>query len=247
MTNFAAAARKVGLRVNWERAGLAPGRFWFALDSDGERCQSHPLAPATSLETRLEGYGVGGWLMARDQSAWLGRLERFARPYPSAPEEAAYRQALAALKAARFAPPLWEECHLRVSIPNWPNNYEDSIWFDLFDNRVELLDLADPAAPRLLGYVSRGGLLASPPEKADCLLPGDATPWMPLRGVLRGPGKGGVAKLGLATRRGQFEFYSFVKAEVSPRPELCEDTREILFNNDIDLDWSLLTFDIRLA
>lgn len=244
--NFAEAAREIKVRVNWKQIGLSPGRAWFALNSNGKRNQYRPLAPAGRLQIRLEGCGVGGWLIVKSKAAWTRKLARFARPYVFAPEETGYRQHLAEIQAKRFDPPEWDRCYLRVSIPNWPNNYEDSIWFDLFENTVELLDLSHPDRPKRIAYINRRGLAAAAPRKQDYIWPGVATPWIPLHATLRNRRIIRPVQLGLATRRGKFEFYSFVKAEISPRPSVCPETRELVYNNDLDLDWSLLTFKVRV-
>ena len=45
----------------------------------------------------------------------------------------------------------------------------------------------------------------------------------------------------------KYEFYNFLKAELSPIPGFAQRTYEITYNNEIDLDWSLLTFNINTA
>ena len=235
------------MRLDTQKISWKPGQFVFALNSNHKQSVFQPVDSIDALQTQLEGCGVGGWLIVNDQEAWLQKLARFARPYvlPTEEEQQAYRQQLAKIKADRFDPPEWEKCYLQVSIPNWPNNYEDSIWFDLFDSTVELLDLTNPEKPERIGYISRHGLVSTLPEKQDYIWPGVETPWIPLHSIPCMRKAGSPIQLGLATRRGEFEFYSFVKAVISPQPKVCEETRELVYNNDIDLDWSLLTFCMR--
>ncbi|MDD5706075.1 MAG: hypothetical protein PHR35_09125, partial [Kiritimatiellae bacterium] len=242
VANFAAGTRKVGVAVDWRAIGLEPGRHGFALNSTYEGNQFSPCSPASRLRTTLEGHGIGGWLIVRDPQVWQRKLAFFARPYADPAEDREqHARELAEIQGRRFMPSSWKNCFLRLSIPNWPNNYEDSIFFDMWDNQIELQDRTDRKNPVVLGYVSKAGLTATIPRKRDTINAGEASPWIPLDSLKRIEGR---RRLGLATRRGAAEFYSLVKAEISPCPAVCADTRELKYNNDIDLDWSLLTFDI---
>ena len=244
--NFSDSTRDIHVRLDTQKIPWKPGQFVFALTSNHKQSVFQPVGSIDQLQTQLEGCGVGGWLIVHNPEAWQQKLARFARPYalPTEEEQQTYRQQLAKIKADRFDPPKWEQCYLQVSIPNWPNNYEDSVWFDLFESTVELLDLTNPEKPERIGYISRHGLVPTLPEKQDYIWPGVETPWIPLHSIPCVKA-GSPIQLGLATRRGEFEFYTFVKAVISPQPKVCEETRELVYNNDIDLDWSLLTFCMR--
>jgi hypothetical protein len=247
VANFSDSARDIHLRLDKQKINWKPGRFASLLNCNQHRAWAQATNSIDPLTIQLEGFGVGGLLIVRDREAWARKLARFSRPYVAATENErrAYHRQLAKNRADRFEPPEWRKCYLKVSIPNWPNNYEDSIWFDLFDNTVELLNLTASKKPVRIGYLTRRGLRPTLPDKKDYILPGTATPWIPLSGIPCMRKAGPPIQLGLATRRGKFEFYSFVKAAISPQPKFCEETRELVYNNDIDLDWSLLTFCAR--
>ena len=200
------------------------------------------------FRARLPGSGLAGWLLVRDPKVWAARLRRFTRPYPSDPRaEATHRRQVEAIRVARFQPPAWKECYLRVSVPNWACTWEHSVWFDLYENTVSL-HLGDSPAGRHLGYVSQRGLSAKPPSRKELIWPGARSPWIPLHKVLpRAVRRGAPVPLTLVTHKGSYEFYSFVLGELSPRPARVSETREVRYTNELDLDWSTLNFRVRLA
>lgn len=246
--NLAACAREVRVACDRAKANLSRARACVALAAD-ERAVRAVRAPVPrEFRARLAGRGLAGWLLVRNPKAWSVRLRRFLRPWPSHPsDEAAHRRRLETIRAARFSPALWTECYLRVSVPNWPGTWEHSIWFDLYENTVAL-HLGDSPRGRRLGYISQRGLAQMPPARKDLLWPGCSSPWIPLHDVLRAARAGrGVRPLALVSRKGDSEFYSFVLGELSPRPARVRETRELIYNNEIDLDWSTLAFKVRLV
>ena len=65
-----------------------------------------------------------------------------------------------------------------------------------------------------------------------------------MNGLIQTYAANGEALLAFVTRKGDNEFYSFVKGELSPVPRVDKRTYEINFCNEIDLDWSVLSFTI---
>jgi hypothetical protein len=262
VTNFSDQERDTQVGVAWRKLGLDPGRFCYALKCNEETTSYEAVALRAPFVSRLAGYGVGGWLIVRSVKAWAKALRNFARPYPSFPaEERKHRKWIETMRHLRFQPPAWKEWFLRVSMPNTPSRYEDSLMYDIFENVIELqIHHGQGRPPERLGYVSRKGLVSKPPPRADYIWPGTATPWIPLHKVLkssqftrRRQGYGGQAvhgsglgiRLALATRKGTGEFYSLMMAGLSPVPGCHDKLYEIRYHNDIDLDWSALDFNIR--
>ncbi|MBU4212099.1 MAG: hypothetical protein KKD33_05910, partial [Verrucomicrobia bacterium] len=246
--NFSDQEREVKVDVAWRKIGLKSGRLCYALRCNDETTAYEVIAPRTPFHTRLEGYGIAGWLMVRSPKVWVKPLRRFARPYPSFPaEERKHQERINALRRLRFQPPAWKECFLRVSLPNEPSRYEPSLLYDLFENVIELQIRHEQArATERLGYVSQKGLVSGPPPRVDYIWPGTATPWIPLHAVVKDT-SGHTVRLALATRKGTGEFYSFEMAELSPIPGPHAELYEVRYNNNIDLDWSAFDFNIRFA
>lgn len=245
--NYARAKRRLALAVDWAKLQIRPGRAVVALDSNYERNTFTALPAAARLSRDVDGYGLAGWLFVNKAADWKKRLARFARPYASFPaDEQAYGARIDALRKQRFQPPVWDTCYLRVIIPNFPNNYEESLWWDLFDNTIQLQERPSAGRPRILGYLCRNGLVQTRPAKKNYLAPGVYTPWIPLHKLVR-RSRAGRVRLCLATQRQvKYEFYNFLKGELSPAPGRDARSYEIEYNNELDLDWSLLPFSIRL-
>ncbi len=223
----------------------------FALWADDTSCRSEKASASSVLARRAGGLGLAAWLLTNQPLRFQARLRRFARPYPKPSKEAGNDAAeQTAEQARRFDPPAWDRHFLRVSIPEFMCNYEDSLWLDLYQNAIALLDFSLPGAPRMMGYISRKGLSSKPPRAADLLLPGMATPWIqlpPWRCHARSTCA--TRRLGIKTRRTandpESSFYSLVLAELSPEPKAVNETYALRFRNDTDPDWSLLRFDLR--
>jgi len=246
VSNFLAKTRSVSVWIDWKKIHLKPGRNTFALNSNYERNRYSRVILENRFSEKLEGFGVTGWLLANSAGGWKARLDRFASPYAVFPkDETRYRQNVELVRKQRFEPPAWKECYLRVTIPVWPNNYEDSIWWDLFDNAVELREVNKNGSHRSLGYISAKGLARKWPEKKDYIWPGISTPWIPLHKIIKSQSGDGPVRFCLVTRRQKnFEFYSFVQIELSPVPGPDKHAYPIVYNNEIDRDWSRLNFDV---
>ena len=246
VTNFSDEEREVEAEVAWRKLGIKPGRLSYALSANEEKTSYEAARAGAPFKARVEGYGVAGWLLARSAAAWAKALRRFARPYPSFPaDERKHREWVETIRRLRFQPPVWKGCFLRVSFPNEPSRYEPSMLYDLYDNVIELRILREGQPPERLGYISRKGLVAGVPERADYIWPGTVSAWIPLHKAVKGAA-GSVVRLALATRKGAGEYYSFIMAELSPVAGSHADLYEIRYNSDIDLDWSAFDFNVRL-
>ncbi len=245
--NYAATKRRVSLAVDWDRLQIRPGRRAYALDSNYERNTFAAVPSTAPLAREMEGYGLAGWLFVNQAAEWQKRLAFFARPYASFPaDEKEYAARIEAIRRRRFQPPVWDTCYMRAIIPNFPNNYEESIWWDLFDNTIQLQERPARGKPVVLGYLGRQGLLKAAPAKKDYIVPGTWTPWIPLHKLVRRKRTGHVP-LCLATKRQvKYEFYNFLCAELSPVPGRDARQYAIEYNLEIDSDWSLLPFNISL-
>lgn len=139
-------------------------------------------------------------------------------------------------------PPSWPKCYLRVAIENWPNNYEDSLWWDLFENQIELVEKTQN---KLLGYITTKGLTKKPSDRQSIIWPGLKSAWMPLHKILKFDTlPKGCVKLSLITKKGNSAFYSFIQVCLSPLPRECSQSYTLTYDNDIDRDWSRLDFNI---
>lgn len=244
-SNFSEAKRTVSLEVDWRALGTPPGTECLALECGYEGNTFGRQKLGRQFQGEIDGHGLRGWLIVKKSAVWRDALARFIRPYPPETTAAkAHWRRVEEIRRCRFQPPAWESHFLRVSIPNWVCTWESSIWYDLYENTIELQDWTDPQNRRRLGYLSRQGLVKRKPSRDDLIWPGVQTPWIPLAGITQKRAASRGTCLALVTRKGANEFYSFVKGELSPEPNIVKESYEINFCNEIDLDWSVLNFKI---
>lgn len=242
--NYLDTPRKISLRIDFRKLGISKKAKVFSLKAGDNECRVDALRNSSELSFEVDAYGIIGILFTGDEKQWQKKFRKFARPYPSSPsDENDYKNMLGKLKDLRFDPAPEKEVFLKPEIPNFPNNYEDSLIFDLYDNVIELREIFDDGRYERLGYLTPAGLRDKPPSKTERLQPWSEAVWIPLHEVIKHKG---LARLAFATRRGEYEFYSFVQAKISDKPGITEKTYEIFYNNDIDLDWSVLAFNINL-
>jgi len=243
-TNFLPNARTVSLRVAWGQSGLGHhGAKAVFLDPNADPPSASPASAAGGFSASLPGYGVAAWLLADRLEPWQRRIEAFGQPYP-APDAAdrAYAASIEDLRRLRFKPKPAERVFVRFTVPNLALAYEDSIWWDLFDNWNDLVLLRGEAEPEVLGFVSAHGFVERRPEKKDYIWPGVTTPWIALHDILL-PGRHSLA---LRTIHHGEPFYSFVEAELTTNPSVPKEAWRIRFANELDLDRSRLSFDVEL-
>jgi hypothetical protein len=241
VTNFSDKKRDISISVDWSKTGIVPNSTCIKLSAD-YTSTSWEAADGSNLTAAVDGFGVAGFLFAVDTESLQIRLSRFTRPYPSHPKrEAEYNNQVEKIRKARYEAPAWRECYLQVSLPNFANNYEESLWWDLYENEVQLVDVTNPASPKVLGYVLTSGL--APEFKVEeRLLPSMTSTWIPLHKMLGS----GEHTLVLATKRGDGDFYSFFDGVLSPVPGESGESRTLTYSNAIDTDWALLGFNVNL-
>ena len=257
LSNFDADGREVSVRLAQD---LVPGAAAFLLtpgpDAPGE---AKPVGRDGEIRLRIEGLGVAAILLAAEPEAWGARLREFAKPYP-APDDftRAWNAEIASQKSLRENPPDWSEVWLRISVPNLATPYEESLWWDLFANQVELVRRAE-GGDESLGWIVPGETMPAgerphterkvPPEPgvndAGIVWPGHASEWIPLHKVLP-PGEHRlavrtvIATLGIST-------YSFLQATLSPKPaEDAPGAYTLKFYNALEPDREFVRWTTRI-
>ncbi|HCE43269.1 MAG TPA: hypothetical protein DET40_06955 [Lentisphaeria bacterium] len=242
-SNFSSDKNNISLAPDFSKLGAENNDYCIRLGPEAIPKPDfyNPEKRSKLLSAETIGHGLSAWLFTSEPGKWKGRLEDFSAPYPGEGKEgAALRKSIQDEISRRRNPPAWKEAYIRAWVPNFVNTYEDSIWWDLYENTIELVDLSG-RKERLLGFLSSEGLVKDAPDPEHYLWPGVVTPWI---AVHRIPGMKGRKKLAFRTRRGKFEFYSWICVELSDQKELTEKTYRLEFNNEIDLDWSKLEFDV---
>ena len=244
--NVSAEPRKLSVRVNWRAAGGAPGAGDTVL-----RLNPHsdpPAAERTALpdafEAAVPGHGLSAWLLTPKPADWAAAVKSFREAYPK-PDAAdrAYEQEIESLRKARFEPVPRRKLFMRLSVTSLPVAWEDSIWWDLYENWNEFVRLGPKGGHERLGFISAKGFVAQKPERADYLWPGVKTPWIALHDLL----PAGRHDLAVYTLHYGEPFYSFVRADFTTDPATEADRFTIRFANELDSDRSRLSFAVHLA
>jgi hypothetical protein len=244
-SNFSSEKKTISLAPDFSKLGAGKTKYCIRLQPEAmpepEYCKPEKRINLLSSETI--GHGLSAWLFTSSPEKWKRRLEDFASPYPEEGKDgAALKKSIQDEISRRNNPAAWKEVYLRAWVPNFVNTYEDSIWWDLYENTIELVDLSGGKEKRL-GFLSSDGLVKEAPDPDHYLWPGVVTPWIAIHKI---PGMKGTKHLAFRTRRGKFEFYSWIRVELSDRQELTEKSYRLEFNNEIDLDWSKLEFDVKI-
>ncbi len=244
--NFSAKPRRLRLAPDLKRMGVKATCGVLSLRAQQPCCPGYSLEQLSMPELSADaaGYGIAAWLFTTEPSGWKNRLKLFARPYPGESRaEKKYRKKIEDEKRMRCNMPAAKHVYLRAWIENFPNTYEDSLWLDLFENTLELVDISG-AAPLRIGYVSMKGLTCGRPCKRDYLWPGRVSPWIALHETR---GLRGRRKIALRTRKKEHEFYNFAFVELSDRPSRMQNPHIMEFCNEIDFDWSSLEFYVNIV
>ena len=234
--NFTDAPLEVDPKIDFAAAGIEAGPMHLCLptvDSPGK------AVPFDGKPFTLGPYGVGA--ICSDNLDFA----EYEKPYPALPEIC--RKHLAKVeeqrrnREGRGSAPEWL---IRLSIPDLPVSYEESMIRDLYDNYCELCEETDSGL-RKLGYLGRSGLRLEKTPKDDMIVNGTESVWIPLSKIA---GKGAHKFVLRSLHRGeQFyvdsPFYSFVVLEFAREPDRPE--YRIEFMNELEPDRSELHFNLK--
>ena len=231
LANFDGAPREGRVAIDWPRTGVAPTAGWRL--APGFDAPGDPLPLATvggEFTASLPAHGVAGWLLTSEPEAWRDALAAYAQPYP--PQDAhdcAWLEAIGTQRRLRETPPPWPEVWMRVAVQNLSTPYEESLWWDLFDNAMELGTLDDAGAFRHLRWITRHGLADVQPDRPDYIWPGHASPWIPLRPLAPAGARLAVRSIHLGE-----PFYSFIDVTLSPTASCDSAAYTLTFYNELE-------------
>ncbi|MCK5845746.1 MAG: hypothetical protein KAG97_13620, partial [Victivallales bacterium] len=219
ISNFKNVVVSVEIGVDWDKSGFdarEAAEILFMLPD--EKSPHAPLRLSglpKHFATDLPPYGVGAFLLTLDSEALSDELETFQKPYPTESDAVRrHREKIAAQKTARKRPPVENAHFLKVEVANLALPYEESLWWDLFDNAFQLGTFDDSGAFEIHGWLTSKGFVKDEPEKREYILPGGESAWINLRSAL----PAGAFSVGIRSIHFGEPFYSFVKATLSTEP-----------------------------
>ena len=135
-----------------------------------------------------------------------------------------------------------DKLYLQVNIRNLAVPYEESLWWDLYNNVLQIGVFKDNAEFVPVGWISKEGLVANEPSRNSYIWPGDYSPWIALHDLL----PAGKHSIGIRSLNNGSPFYSFIRAQLSPKPSCVSDAHELVFLSELEKDREYITFDIEL-
>ena len=174
----------------------------------------------------MEGLGVAGILTGGSEED----LEDYLKPYPPLSERG--KEILAEIQRQKFLrenPPRWADVSLRIRLAEIPGApYEESLVYDLYSSEIVLYELGTGGEKRLLSRIGR-------------LMFGEDSRTFHLSSLLP-PGRHRLAVQSFY--EGQ-PFYSLVEARLF-NPEHPEEEYTVMFNNALDADRSILSWETEI-
>lgn len=182
--------------------------------------------PWKEEEFEMEGFGVAGILTGGSEED----LEDYLKPYPPLSERG--KEILAEIQRQKFLrenPPRWADVSLRIRLAEIPGApYEESLVYDLYSSEIVLYELGTGGEKRLLSRIGR-------------LMFGEDSRTFHLSSLLP-PGRHRLAVQSFY--EGQ-PFYSLVEARLF-NPEHPEEEYTVMFNNALDADRSILSWETEI-
>ncbi len=246
LTNFSEQARTVRTEVDWAQTGFDVGnsKAWLCRPE-----QTSPGVPASYKDkvfsTEIEGLGVAGWLLTLEPKLVKESLDSYAKPYPEL--DAADLEHLKVVehqKHLRNEPQSAKKLHLQVEVLTLNTPYEDSLYWDLYENSLELGTFDNERNFTRIGWICKQGFVKTEPSKEQFVWPGQVSAWMPLHELL----PPGAHNLGIRSIHQGTPFYSFITAALSSEANTENPGAYTLeFMNEIESDRAFLTWMIKLG
>jgi hypothetical protein len=244
--DFTGRNRKMTTNVDWKLTGFSPEKATcFKLSptvgSPGkpEEYLSHEKFTAT-----VKGYGVSGWLLTHDVKSAQSLLEEYAKPYPKYDDyDKAYFNDVEIQRRLRERPKASAELYLQIATPTLINSYEDSMWWELYKNAVQIGTFDINGKFEQIGWIGRNGFSKTEPKPEDYVWPGHVSDWIDLRKIL----PKGKHHIGLKSIQNGDPFYSFITATLSPSKDASDKKAYLIrFFNELEPDRAYLRFKIEL-
>ena len=245
LANFSRNRQKLRVSVDWSNTGFLPHNAWLLLPTVQEPGVPEKVTGLSNLSAVVDNCGIAGFLFSRKEETGLSMLKNYTKPYPQLDEsDLEYQRLIEDEMRKRFYPERQSKVFLRVNVSDLAVAYEESMWWDLFENAMRLTYIDNENKHVELGWINRDGLVKIKPDKKDYIWPGHSSPWLPLHDIL----PAGMHKLCIQSIHGEVPFYSFAQLDISPTPdENAKGAYELKFFNQIDDDRSCIKFNVDIA
>ena len=247
LTNFSEQSHSARTTVDWQQTGfdIANAQAWLC-----RPVQDSPGTPAVYLDkavfsTEIEGLGVVGWLLTLEPDIVKDSLTAYSKPYPHlSSADLEHLRLIEDQKHLRNEPCPAENLYLQVQIPALNIPYEDSLYWDLYENSLELGIFDANGQFNRIGWICKDGFVKTKPAREHFVWPGQVSAWIPLHELLLP----GVHKLGIQSMHQGSSFYSFITVTLSPEADGGNPGAFTLeFMNEIESDRAFIKWKVYLA
>ncbi len=242
-SNFMDAEAEVSTAAAWEETefgGISGADVWLCRPDGKAPGKPERFQAGTSF--RLRPYGVAALCVSRAPF----EFGEYSHPYPVPGKGLkAYMKETEEQFRARYRRGSAPDWFLRVAVPKNELAYEESMIWDLYDNRFELGEITEKGFVSL-GFIGKNGFRKDPTERPDFVWPGEQSVWIGLKEIV-GPGKKKLAIF--STHRGELyyagvPFYSFLTASLARTPD--GEASVVEFRNELESDRAYLHFDVEI-
>lgn len=246
-SNFNARGRMLKTTVDWKLTGFNPEKAkCFKLSPDVETPgEPEEYQGRNKFTATVKGYGVTGWLLTHNAKSAQPLLKEYARPYPEHDaSDKAYFNEVETQRRLREEPDASESLYLQIATPTLINSYEDSMWWELYKNAVQIGTFDANGKFKPVGWIGKNGFSKTEPKSENYVWPGHISDWVDL-GKLLPKGK---HHIGLKSIQNGDPFYSFITATLSPRKDASDKNAYLIrFFNELEPDRAYLRFKIELT
>ena len=245
LTNFSKTKRICETKVNWDKIGYkaSTAKCWKFTPTKASPGVPEKYRNKSIFNAEIEASGVVGWLLSTNAEEDK-KLNEYILPYPTEDEfDLEYQQHIKQQQYLRETTNPSEELYLKLNILNLAVPYEESLWWDLYNNTLQLGEFTENGKFVPLGWISKNGFITNAPERDNYIWPGDSSPRIALHKILA-PGR---HSLGIRSLNNQKPFYSFIRATLSAKPDSNNSQAyELIFLSEVEKDREFLKFKIQL-
>ena len=246
VSDFMGQPHKLEIVVDWKSTGFNPEgtKRWQMVPDIESPGKAEPYTDKTKFTVTVDSYGVAGWFLTHDLKSAQIQLDEYEKPYPEIDDaDQAYLKKVESQKQMCDNPIGKDKIFLQIATPTVKNSYEDSMWWELYKNAIQIGTFGSDGSFKPLGWISKNGFTKNEPKSEDYVWPNHHSEWIPLHEIF----PIGEHLVGLKSIQNGSPFYSFITATISPEAKFTDKSYTIRFFNELEPDRAYLRFKIRLT
>jgi len=245
VANFSGNEQAASLKLNWNNTIFTLGdkiKISKFIPSSDAPPPPEPYDKTDVFASPVKAYACVGWLLCNDADDFGKRVSEYLKPYPATDEdEQLYLERIRAQKDARNITISSGNLFIKVRIPNLPLPYDESMWWDLFNNHLQLGKFTEDKQFTPLKWITEDGLADERPVDKNMIWPGHESVWIDISQFA----EGGLNRFAVATWHMNDPFYSFVEVLISEKQIPDVSSASVLkFQNELEPDRAFLCWNV---